>query len=42
MTMNSSGIRDIARVLFISTNTVLKTIRARAAVVREPRVPPRI
>jgi insertion element IS1 protein InsB len=42
MTMNSSGIRDIARVLSISTNTVLKTIRQRAAQVTEPRVPPRI
>lgn len=42
MTMNSSGIRDIARVLSISTNTVLKTIRERAALIAEPRVPPRI
>jgi transposase-like protein len=42
MTMNSSGIRDIARVLSISTQTVMKTIRASAAAVREPRVPPRI
>jgi len=42
MTMNSSGIRDIARVLCMSTNTVLKTIRERAAIVPEPRVPSRI
>ncbi len=42
MTMNSSGIRDIARLLLISTNTVLKTLRERAAQVMEPRVPPRI
>ena len=42
MTMNSSGIRDIARVLSMSTNTVLKTIRERAALVPEPRVPPHI
>ena len=42
MTMNSSGVRDIARVLSVSTNTVLKTIRERAAGVREPQVPPRI
>jgi transposase-like protein len=42
MTMNSSGIRDIARVLQVSTNTVLKTLRERAAQVEEPRVPPRI
>jgi transposase-like protein len=30
MMMNSSGIRDIARVLQISTQTVMKTIRERA------------
>ena len=42
MTMNSSGIRDIARVLCMSTNTVLKTIRERAAIVPEPCVPSRI
>ena len=42
MTMNSSGIRDIARVLLISTQTVMKVIRERAAGVSEPRVPPRI
>jgi transposase-like protein len=42
MTMNSSGIRDIARVLAISTQTVMKTMRERAAQVAEPRVPPRI
>ena len=42
LTMNSSGIRDIARVLSISTQTVMKTIRERAAQVAEPRLPPRI
>jgi IS1 family transposase/transposase-like protein len=42
MTMNSSGIRDIARVLALSTQTVMKVLRQRAAEVREPRVPPRI
>ncbi len=42
MTMTSSGIRDIARVLSMSTQTVMKTIRERAARVAEPRVPPRI
>ncbi len=41
MTLNSSGIRDSARVLLISTQTVMKTIRARAAEIREARVPPR-
>jgi insertion element IS1 protein InsB len=42
MTMNSSGVRDIARVLSISPQTVMKTIRERPAEVCEPRVPPRI
>lgn len=42
MTMNSSGIRDISRVLSISTNTVLKTLRERAAQIAEPHLPPRI
>jgi IS1 family transposase/transposase-like protein len=42
MTLNSSGVRDIARVLRVSPNTVLKTIRERAAQVTEPRVAPRI
>ncbi len=42
MTMNSSGIRDIARVLRVSTQTVLKVIRASADKLSEPRVPPRI
>jgi IS1 family transposase/transposase-like protein len=42
MTMNSSGLRDIARVLSVSANTVLKTTRGRAARIAEPRVPPRI
>ena len=41
MTLNSSGIRDISRVLNISTNTVLKHIRDRAAQIREPLVPTR-
>lgn len=42
MTMNGSGIRDIARVLSVSTNTVLRAIREQAARAAEPRVPPRI
>ena len=42
MTLNSSGIRDTARVLRISTNTVLEVLRRRAAQVAEPRLPPRI
>lgn len=42
MTMNGSGIRDISRVLSISTNTVLKLIRRAAEQVAEPLVPKRI
>jgi len=42
MTMNGSGIRDISRVLSISTNTVLKLIRQAAEKVNEPAVPKRI
>jgi IS1 family transposase/transposase-like protein len=42
MTMNGSGIRDISRVLSISTNTVLKLIRQAAEKVAQPAVPRRI
>src|SRR2546423_267415 len=42
MTMNGSGIRDISRVLSISTNTVLKLLRCVARQVNEPVVPKRI
>jgi IS1 family transposase/transposase-like protein len=42
MTMNGSGIRDISRVLRISTNTVLRLIRKAAKRVNEPVVPKRI
>jgi len=42
MTMNGSGIRDISRVLRISTNTVLRLIRKAAERVNEPVVPKRI
>lgn len=42
MTLNGSGIRDISRVLEISTNTVLTTIRQKSVEVTEPRVPKRI
>ena len=38
MTLNSSGIRDITRVLKISSNTVLKTIRQEAGKI--PEMPP--
>src|SRR4051812_19652048 len=42
MTINGSGIRDISRVLKVSVNTVLKTIRQEAEVVTEPVVPSRV
>jgi insertion element IS1 protein InsB len=42
MTMNGSGIRDISRVLCISTNTVLKLIRKAAGQTPEPVVLKRI
>jgi len=42
MTMNGSGIRDISRVLGISTNTVLRLIRQAAQKAQEPFVPKRI
>jgi insertion element IS1 protein InsB len=42
MTINSSGIRDISRVLSISTDTVLKLIRQAVEKVAEPVVPQRI
>lgn len=42
MTLNGSGVRDIARVLRISATTVLLALRQAAAVTPEPRVPPRI
>jgi len=42
MTLNGSGVQDIARVLHISPTTVLAVLRAAAAQTPEPRVPPRI
>ncbi len=36
MTLNASGIRDIARVLTISPNTVLRVIKMHAATITEP------
>lgn len=42
MLLNGSGIRDIARVLHLSVNTVLKTIRAHADRVNQPLPPSRL
>ena len=42
MTLNGSGIRDIARVLKVSINTVLKVIRQQADQTAEPRPPARL
>jgi IS1 family transposase len=42
LSLNGCGIRDISRVLQVSTNTVLKLLRQRAARVRKPRLPPHI
>jgi insertion element IS1 protein InsB len=42
MTINGSGIRDIKRVLHVSINSVLKTIKQQAEQVAEPSVPSRI
>jgi transposase-like protein len=42
MTLNGSGIRDISRVLAISTNTVLSSIRKKSDEITEPQLPQRI
>ena len=42
LTLNSSGIRDIARVLHVSPNTVLAALRRAAQPVAEPVAPRRI
>ena len=42
LTLNSSGIRDIARVLHVSPNTVLRRIRAAAGAVAALPVPTQI
>ena len=42
LAMNGSGIRDISRVLRVSINTVLKTIRRQAEGISEPVVPSRV
>lgn len=42
MTLNGSGVRDIARVLKVSVNTVLKVIRTEAEQTAEPKPPSRL
>ena len=42
LTINGAGIRDIERVLFLSTNTILKTLREAATGVDEPAYPRRV
>lgn len=42
MTLNGSGIRDISRVLSVSINTGLKTIRQQADETKEPLLPARV
>ena len=42
MTLNGSGVRDIARVLHISPTTVLAVVRQACAQIPQPRVPLRI
>jgi transposase-like protein len=38
LTINGAGIRDIERVLFLSTNTILKTLRGRPREQTSPRI----
>ncbi|HEX8492450.1 MAG TPA: IS1 family transposase [Pyrinomonadaceae bacterium] len=42
LSLNGCGIRDISRVLHLSTNTVLKLLRRHAATVHRPRLPEHI
>ena len=42
LAINGAGIRDIERVLFLSTNTILKTLRAAAKRADEPAYPRRM
>ena len=42
LTMHGAGIRDIRRVLCLSVNTVLKTLREAAAQIEEPVLPKQI
>jgi insertion element IS1 protein InsB len=42
LTINGAGIRDIERVLFLSTNTILKTLLEAATLVDDPAYPRRV
>src|SRR5262249_2336051 len=42
LTINGAGVRDIERVLFLSTNTILKTLREAAKRADEPAYPRRV
>ena len=42
MTLNGCGVRDVSRVLFVSPNTVLKTLRAAAASIPGLPVPSKV
>jgi insertion element IS1 protein InsB len=42
LSLNGCGIRDITRVLRVSPNTVLKTLRHHAATLKRPRLPPHL
>src|SRR5215831_11433303 len=42
LTINGSGIRDIERVLFLSPNTILETLREAATRIDEPPYPRRV
>jgi insertion element IS1 protein InsB len=42
LTINGAGIRDIERVLFLSSNTILKTLRESATRLDEPAYPRRV
>jgi transposase-like protein len=42
LTINGAGIRDIERVLFLSPDTILKTLRESATRLHEPAYPRRV
>ena len=42
LTINGAGIRDIERVLFLSTNTIIKTLLEAATLADDPAYPRRV